>query len=390
MTEALWILPENKNSFLGVGGISPNYIIPKDDIHFEIGSLRNVRIWICLSLDSLRCVAVITLHKIERFSEGYYKDDFLLTVNIGKSLRLASDFRSAGAYELPNVQIPTIGLHLISLEQTKELISTIRARTQVRFARPQFKNQSRLSLQLSSASLRAAINHIISTYTLDEIWAAGTGNRLPPVANFASELLHQRSHRSLSELDIKTLSSLDPINQLFTTSGCDLTANLEWPEVDIDLAEIDPAMVYAREFISSNGLEQNLNEALEKTEAAERKHQEMLRDIAEYLKTIGFTPYQSSSIDLLLSYGEKLRVFEIKSANTANILAQISKGVFQLAYYLEALAPNELKLEGILILQKVPGFAAQEVISRIVSRMGFQLLIYDGDRSWPDRVIGLV
>lgn len=161
------------------------------------------------------------------------------------------------------------------------------------------------------------------------------------------------------------------------------------PSVDTEFSEIEPGKIFAREFVSIDSKLGNLEEALKKTEHAEKIHQAMLKDISEFLIANGITPYESNSIDLLYKSRDKLNVFEIKSSNVDNILSQSSKGAFQLACYLNELSKDYDNLNSRLVLHVTESPELQKYAVEALLRLGIEVLFYDPSRSWPNRIQGL-
>lgn len=116
----------------------------------------------------------------------------------------------------------------------------------------------------------------------------------------------------------------------------------------------------------------------------------MLRDISSYLKTQGFPPYESSSVDLMISVGEKTRIFEIKSSTPMNIVAQAAKGAFQMACYINAMVNDYQPLEAALILHKIEEPTLEKFVYDALDRLGVKYLTYDPNKKWPDRAKGLL
>jgi len=165
--------------------------------------------------------------------------------------------------------------------------------------------------------------------------------------------------------------------------------NYTSPAVDTEFTEIEPGKIFAREFVSSDSKLRDIEEAIKKTEHAEKIHQSMLKDISEYLITNGIKPYESSSIDLLYKAQGKLVVFEIKSANVENILSQSSKGAFQLACYLNELSKDYENLNAKLVLHVTECPEIQKYAVEVLQRLGIDVFFYDPSKSWPNRIQGL-
>ena len=122
--------------------------------------------------------------------------------------------------------------------------------------------------------------------------------------------------------------------------------------------------------------------------SAEKRHQEMLKDIAEYLLSQGRQAFQTSSVDLALMKGTELSIFELKSVNEENAFSQVEKGLFQLLYYGDALRQcGYLIAESGLVIEANLPVSAVEVFRRILNDVGVTLHVYDASKAWPDRLL---
>src|SRR5688572_9803899 len=100
MTDFAWIILLNKAPTAGNGGISSNYIIPKNHAPSDLSSLKNGRIWIVVRGQYDRCIALVIPKRVERFSEGYYEGDFLVTTDLKKSLRFTRSYDTGRPYQI--------------------------------------------------------------------------------------------------------------------------------------------------------------------------------------------------------------------------------------------------------------------------------------------------
>lgn len=234
----------------------------------------------------------------------------------------------------------------------------------------------------------------MSHLRLEQVWANGTRDRLGAFSNYACALLMEKMGVKPSPSTVDDLKAFDPLSMIFAEKKSEaergaLGKSYNAPYVDTEFSEIEPGKIYAREFVSVDSKLRNLEEAINKTEHAEKIHQAMLKDISEFLLTNGITPYESSSIDLLYRSREKLNIFEIKSSNVDNILSQSSKGAFQLACYLNELSKDYDNLNARLVLHMTESNELQNYAVEALRRLGIEVLFYDPGKSWPNRIQGL-
>lgn len=397
MFNYVWIIPLDKESALGKGGISSSYIIPQNHLRDLPNNLRGANVWIVIRGSLDRCVAIVTPKRIERFIEGYYNGDFMVTSNLSKSLRLTQDYDGARGNEIEFTSQFGLGINEITESFSKELFSLIERGIQVKLLAPPIAQLSKIKLpnfaKKPETFILAALASITLTFPLDQMWGAGIGQSLKPISNFALQLLKINNREFSQEMDFLQVN--DPINILLQLSKPNLakvstSLGDQSKSVDLDFTIIDPEKIYAREFILSNLLPLDLEAALNRTEVAEKLHQDMLRDISQYLISIEAIPYESSSIDLMTEYQGRTMIFEIKSTNNDNLISQSAKGAFQIACYLNAMAPNYESLDSALILHKIDNVGLQEFAVQSLRRLGINCLIYDPVLNWPNRVRNLL
>lgn len=398
MSDFIWIIPSERQSSLGNGGISPNYIIPQGQMNGQEQRLRGSRLWIVLRGGEDRCIAVASIKRVERFHEGYYAGDFLISCDMTTSFRLSSSFEGAKLYTLSDFRDLDLGIHRALRGSADKLRELVLKTVQIKLATPTDASLKRIKFDVlpknSKGLAKAAISLITQELPLDQIWASGTGEKLGPIANFACRLLALHNY-DISQV-VAFLKVSDPITLLveivFSAGDSKLQGSAQNIDksVDLDFTEINPQMIYAREFMLSEGYLPDLESALSKTENAEKIHQEMLRDISSYLKSKGVVPYESNSIDLMISHNGIIGIYEIKSCINSNIIAQAAKGAFQIACYLDAMRADYYPLNSALILYKLDDENLENFVHRALAQLGINVLTYDPNRDWPDRVTNLL
>ncbi len=398
MSDIVWIVPLERLSSLGKNGISSSYIIPHGQMNGQEGGLCRKRLWIVLRGAEDRCVAVAFIKGVERFREGYHQNDFLVSCDTTMSFRTSTSFEDAKPYALDDFRDKGLGIHEAPEKAVIKLKSAISKTVQVKLAAPADATLKRTNFDVlpkgSKRLAKAALSQITQALPLDQVWASGTGDKLGPFSNFAARLL------SLHGCDTRQASSFlkanDPLSLLTeatdnaTPSTPECSGRALERSVDLDFTKIDPETIYAREFILSEDFLADLEGALSKTEAAEKLHQDMLRDISSYLKENGVSPYESASIDLMITLKDQTRIFEIKSSTPANIVAQAAKGAFQMACYINAMAADFEPLDAALILHRIEDENIEKFVHDALDRLNVKYLTYDPQKKWPERVCGLL
>lgn len=398
MFDLVWILSSEKSASFGNKGIFASYIIPKNDMKVELQMLAGNRLWVVLRGPEDRLLKLIKIKKVEQIIDGYHAGDFLVSTELAESFKLVSSYSMAAKCKVPNTRALNLGVSELDLQTSLSLHMLVKEMMQIKLISPteQLLRQINLTLlpnnshQLVSNALRA----VISRLTLDQIWANGTGEKLGAFSNFAFALISSKINIKQAPDLLEELRNLDPVSILLNKRKLqahdDLANTRKLPRIDIEFTLIEPQNIYARKFLFIDSKFNYLEDALNKTEHAEKIHQEMLKDISMFLIDHGVTPYESSSIDLMYSTGNKLNVFEIKSTNINNILAQAAKGAFQLACYLNELRKNYNNiLNTKLILHKTENQGLDEYAREALSCLNIHVLFYDPSKPWPARVHGL-
>jgi hypothetical protein len=398
MSDLVWVLDSEKGTFFGSSGVSGSYILPKNEVDFEPGSLSGRRLWVVLRRQEDRLLLLVKVKKVERIIDGYYSGDYLISPEMTGSFKLVSNYLGAIRYATMAARASKLGVSELSQESSDALALLVKGSIQLKLLPPDKRSLSKVDFQLvpsnnrrlAQSTLRAVVSHL----TLEQVWANVTGDRLGAFSNYACALLTEKMGTKPSPEIVGNLKAFDPVSLIFaeeksTPEWGEPSHNYNAPLVDTEFSEIEPGKIYAREFVSADSKQRNLEEALKKTEHAEKIHQAMLKDISEYLITNGIKPYESSSIDLLYRSGEKLNVFEIKSSNIDNILSQSSKGAFQLACYLNELSRDYDNLNAKLVLHTIQSPSLQKYVVEALLRLGIEVLFYDPNTNWPNRVQGL-
>lgn len=398
MSDFVWIVPLERLPSLGKNGISSSYIIPHGQMNGQEGRLSRERLWIVLRGPEDRCVAVASIKGVERFREGYHENDFLVSCDTALSFRVSASFEEARAYALDDFRDQGPGIHGAPEEAVNKLKGAVSKTVQVKFAAPADTNLKRANFDVlpkgGKRLAKAALSQITQALPLDQVWASGTGDKLGPFSNFAARLLSLHGYDARQAYSF--LKANDPVSLLTEApdnaevSQLDFSARALEKCVDLEFTKIDPETIYAREFILSEGYLPDLEGALAKTEAAEKIHQDMLRDISSYLKENGIFPYESSSIDLMITIKEKTRIFEIKSSNSSNIVAQAAKGAFQMACYVNAMADDFQPLDAALILHSIEDKNIEKFVYDALNRLNIKYLTYNPQKNWPERLEGLL
>lgn len=397
MADLVWVLNGEKGASFGSSGVSGSYILPKSEVDFDPKNLAGRRLWVVLRGYEDRLLLLIKIKIVERIIDGYYAGDYWISPEMTGSLKLVPDFVGAARYATTSTHYSKLGVSELSQESSDALVALVQGSIQTRLLPPDQRSLSQIDFQLvpnNSARLaQSALRAVVSHLTLEQVWANGAGDRLGAFSNYARALLKEKMGERLSLAIVHDLKTFDPLALIFSkenigTEVRETGKNYNVPSVDTEFCEIEPGKIYAREFVSVDSRLRNIEEALNKTEHAEKIHQAMLKDISEYLIANGVTPYESNSIDLLFRSRGVLNIFEIKSSNADNIMSQASKGAFQLACYLNEINKDYDNLSASLVLHAIPSPELQKYVVEALSMLGIKVLFYDPSRPWPSRIDG--
>lgn len=381
------------------GGVSSAYIIPKARAPENPAALAGTYLLIILrGSHGDQAFASLFVRKVEQFEDGLNKGDMLLTVDPAKSFRFVKSYDSTtsistaektGAFALGVQQISDAIFDWVIEKVRKSIVVKLQLPPATMLAA--VKEQG--TAKINDVAVRKMIGAFTSRFALEELWAAGSKPKLPPFGNFSYRKIEDLFGKEIADGASTLLTTMDP-TIVVVEDAADLAKRkpmirgLE-PIIDINLQPIDPDRVYARKFVAGAQTQMNLADSLEKTEHAEKRHQDMLRDIVIRLRDLKYSPMQSSSIDLFLEIENQCTTFELKTSNATNILSQSAKGIFQLGCY--NLALTELGYQRnrlVLILEKTSEKSLDVYVSQILNFFGIKPLFYDLSQPWPSRLEG--
>ena len=398
-----WIISESMAEFVSTdNGLSPSYALPVAElpnaneivgayVYIIIRTHKSDFAFARVSIDSIECCE----------DENGNVAGHLLNIDLALSCRLIRSCRdiNAGDYRLNGLADFPIGLSPIPDNLASDTDYKIKSNVRQLINRfsPQQYNRINPPINHCCATFadKIILSEISSRFAISEIWGSMRANN--PIANLGIEYLklHPTFVTSGNVVDVISRLSQMPVlpndaslaqtpSEPVYTTGIGEVQPL--PEVDISLRPITPNNVRIRKFIARK-ITINVDEMLQKTESAEKRHQEMLKDIATYLLDEGERVFQSESIDMAIKQESGLLVFELKSINESNAFSQVAKGFFQLMYYADALSQCGVIVAGKgLIVESNMTDQMSALFSRILSNAGIELYLYDRDRPWPLRV----
>lgn len=399
MADLVWVLDSKKGFSFGNAGVSGSYILPKNEVPFDPKILAGRRLWVMLRGHEDRLFQFLKIKRVERILDEYYSGDYLVSPETTGSVKLVSGYADAAKYSISGTETLKLGVSELSPSISEKFYALVKRSVQTKLLPPDVRLLANVDFQLLPHSTRrlaqSALCTVLSRLTLDQVWASSNGNKLGAFSNFAYAMISEKTGAKPEAGLVEALKDFDPVSIILsegkaTPESGAYSNKSKTPCVDMEFSEIDPGKIYARQFVSVDPSLRGMEDALNKTEHAEKLHQSMLKDISEFLLSKGITPYESGSIDLIYRSGDRLNVFEIKSSNVENLLSQAAKGAFQLACYLNELSNDYDGLSAQLVLHETSNPELQNYAEKALSRLGVKVLVYDPGKPWPSRLQGML
>lgn len=404
MTDAFaWIVPESLMGLMNTNdGVSPCYTLPVVSLP-SAQSLPGAHVFIIVRGSKGDCIfARVVVDSVERCEDEVGNSlGHLLNTDVAASFR---NFRSyaevhASDYKTNALVGTGIGLSPIANSIAAKLDKQISTNVQRLIKHFSEREYSRVNPPIDHCSAlfadKVLLREIASRFSISELW--GNQRVQNPIAHLAIEYLKRNpsfvsngnikdviarleATPLISDESVTTISS-KPTNKQFVARF-----NTSMPDVDLSLVPIDPNEIKIRRFIARRK-SISVDEMLQKTESAEKRHQEMLKDIASYLLKSGQKVFQSESIDMAIKCKDGLFVFELKSIDCNNAVSQIAKGFFQVLYYSDALIQCGVPVLGKgLIVESNLTEEMTDAFSRILGNVGISLYFYNSSHPWPNRI----
>ena len=383
-----WIIDANAEKLVSSKrGVSPSYILP------TLGTCDPRNIAGAILFVVLRgskgdvLLKKLYISKVEEFFDDETEScmGFLLSADLLRSIRTVSNYTEG--IENFNIALSesfSLGISECDVKSANQLIDRILSHTAIRFKEPTEQDlaaiASNIQPELRTESIAIQIlKQLSKNYPLSSIW--GSRSYVNPYSNFAINYLKKFQRQDEKDVIdiIKNYSG-----HFFGMEGENILSKSS-PVVDIDFEPIDVSRISSRKFVAIDKTI-DLNISMQKTEDAEKRHQDILKDLCVYFMDNGLTPEQSNSIDLALRTKEQFAIFEIKTSTPDNITTQAAKGVFQLASYAVAIAKTGLNPpRKILILESSGNSDLDKFVCSTVAVLGVEPVIYT-ECPWPDRL----
>lgn len=376
------------------GPFSLEYHLPKQRLTVAPSELIGSRLWIVIKNNGGSFLfAALIPSAIEVYKEGKYKGDLLVSSSEFSSVRFLPREDSRGPWRLDSF-ISEEDIRECTAEEKALFVDTLNKNRKIGFAPPArtvlesvpktgfFDLEHAVPDQLAAVLRTVSLGDVSIIKSLPESLSALGGVAFTILKSIRSEL---------SESDVvKLLTVLDPVK---TIDGLSMHEHDEKimtlaslpPVVDTFLEEMDIDKISPRTFLTK--ILTPSSDWIDKTNDAEEAHENVLKDLALRLKERGFRIYKSRSFDLFAEKSSTRLLWEVKSANGVNTVAQGEKGVIQLLRYSTALSSERFAgTRFLLLLQDSKQPAVQRYLSVISARAGAELWLHDTRKDWPNRV----
>lgn len=393
----IWIFSSDELRSGLAGPFSLEYHISRLKLSVEVASLLDSKIWLLVkSKGDLYLYGFITPHCIEQYEEGAYEGDFLLHASPFSSIRLLPRLESSDTWVIPNVSSQKEGIRTCSNEELLIFAGLIDQNNRVSFGPPSKTLLSSVPKTVYIDRERAVLDQMALVLRAlafgDVTRSRAFPHSVSAMGGLALHLLGQGEFPLNDEESVSLVTSLDPLSPggeaVKIQRKVDKSSVAFSLIVDTFLEKINPEQIFPRTFVAKS---KNYSlHWLEKTNQAEKNHEEILKDLVLFLNGEGFETFKSRSFDLYSKKNGIEIVWEVKSANAMNSMEQGERGIVQLLRYATALSEhgnNDVRFH--LLLQSSSKQGSYHYLSRMAKKAGVELFIYDKNRKWPDRVFGV-
>ncbi len=394
MNQFIWKFPYERLRSSNL--FADEYICIAAEMRVDPVDLLQNRIWMITDLDPAGSFLYGTLKvaSVSVIQEGLNKGHFVIAADHLLSFRIfpweKEDLR---AWKVDNLST-VIGVSGCSDELRKSFIDLIKKNDVRVFSQPPSAKLSLIEIptEVSSqyAASREIYRSILSRFPLGELHRYVPLKELSPFGALATEKcrelgLGDEVESEISSLDIILMSSVE---ELLITADPNIP-NPTPPLVDTSLTCIRPEEVVSRRFLKT--VIDNKNKTLTKTQMAETRHQDILREISKYLISIRLHPLQSRSVDLAVRSRSGLVLGEIKSSTSDNFINQIDQGIIQLIKYELAFEEEGYSIASkAIVIESPTENAILNYARKISQKCDTKVLSYDGKAEWPERIPGLL
>lgn len=300
-------------------------LFPHTLISVAPDSLEGRRIWVIARKGPDDILAMVGyVEGIAEIEDDHAAKNFLCELDKRRTFRTVS--RERARWKFPGLGSLSIGLRECSEHLQTALQDCLQHNLVTKVALPPFRTLQR---PWSVSDGVAPIAHeLVKVNGLHGIDTLSAYRSLPLLSPIGAEVFNSFSTTAADKSALlEAVLSLDPLSP---TGFHYPTA----PQLRCDtlLLPLDPDCVFSRKYRHKERL-LDIRLGLEKTQAAERFHQSLVRRLARGLLTHGVQPMATRSFDLAFRLSETTHIVEVKTTQPDNFAAQFLRGIAQLLYY---------------------------------------------------------
>lgn len=373
MASYLWLIPPE-------GALALTHELPRSLIvpHVQASNLgyriNGETIWIVDNNEGY-LLAKVVASQTSKFIQGINKGDSLIHIDFSQSVRIGArkifvkeslHAFNIGITELNENQHISWSRLVLNLVETKFLAPKVES---LKIPFEQHIRDVRIGLEDSTMAF------LIQRLSVDQVWRKESEIHHGPYASFAKALLQACGISNL-EYQEHYLNQIDPICSLEIIPDANLNAKIP-TKVDLFFTEIDPTKVTYRQFTDTGSI-RDKKMAISMLNDAERRHQQVLKLISEFIVSIELIPQQSNSVDLLVNKGKVTLLCEIKTIHETNFESQIAKGIYQVIKYELAMNGRFGEVSSVLIIEGNANRVELIRAERVAERLGVEV-VWVGD-----------
>ena len=358
MNKLVWVFPQRmmKNGKF----FSSQWLISQKNIHVPLAKITGASVWLVQSRqDGSFLFGYLRIINIAKNLNQIHKDSLTLFTDRRVSFQILPKNRTVSRWSVENINNKA-GIRFATKAELRSFVELIGKNKEISLKKhmgmPANFLQSIKEESVFNFS-RMAYSKVLETNSLGDLKYPRDGKS--PFGEILSQTVsNELPDSSLYNNDITRLDR----NVIEILEGVDIskrtnrTLHDRLREVDTDLTKITPDEVGCRLFLSSSFDLPKSQKTLKKLQSAEKRHQNIIREVATAFLSLNLIPLQSSSIDLSVKIPKGLFLFEVKSTTSKNFETQVKKSFIQILEYKMAFQSNGYKdVFSVVIIEDIVG-----------------------------------
>jgi len=362
MSDFAWVftermLPQSRE-------FSGEWVISQKDVHAPWQDIIGNSVWLIRSAAGKRSLfGHLTVIKAGKTAADVGRDTVTIIVDRCLSFGVLPKSNNFATWEVAKVG-SALGLRAMAEAELRELRAVIKTNKIFSLRKNTIPPSAAKSISTNlpvHSMARRVFSTVTSTRALGELHYSSKQESSTPFGEVAINAVPSNFSNAggvkseILRLDQEIAEILTGVKSAKRSAKADSTS-LRARMVDTDLVEINPNNITSRLFFASASDLPKGENAIEKTQKAEKRHQDILKAMATTLKSINLQPMQSGSVDLATAHKNRLFIFEIKSADSANLVAQTKHALIQIMEYRMAFQKEGYKkVQAVIVVEDVVG-----------------------------------